>query len=42
MLDVFEIVFPECTIRVSVLKKNMRPVGRVHIFEEQKGLVNSY
>lgn len=40
MLDVLEIVFPEGTVRVSVLKQNVRPVGRVHIFEEQEGLGN--
>lgn len=40
MLDVLEIVLPQSTIRVPVLKQDVGPVGRVHILEEQEGLGN--
>ena len=38
MLDVLQVVFPDSTVGMPVLKQDMRPVGCIGILEEQEGL----
>lgn len=38
VLDILEIVFSECTVRIPVFQQDMGPVGGVGVFEEQEGL----
>ena len=38
MLDVLQVMFPDSTIGMPILKQDMRPVGCIGIFEEQEGL----